>query len=211
VRRAARARGQAPPRRQAANPPPTAYRRAILRLARRDHTSAELRLALIERGHEALEVEEAIARLQREHYLDDRGYAARFARSRLQHNGLGRLRISQALRQRGVPAGELESGLAAALAEVDEPALFERLARRYWRLQARVEPSRRLPRLWVFLLRRGFPPALVRERLHALWPRWADALDGLEPPDEAGPDVDAAAQVEEEVRSAPSHREGDDS
>ncbi len=44
-----------------------------------------------------------------------------------------------------------------------------------------VEPARRLPRLWAFLLRRGFAPRLVHARLAALWPRWADALAGLEP------------------------------
>jgi hypothetical protein len=44
-----------------------------------------------------------------------------------------------------------------------------------------VEPERRLPRLWAFLLRRGFTAGLVHERLGALWPRWAKALEGLEP------------------------------
>jgi hypothetical protein len=44
-----------------------------------------------------------------------------------------------------------------------------------------VEPERRLPRLWAFLLRRGFAASLVHERLKALWPRWSDALEGLEP------------------------------
>ncbi len=164
--------------------PPTAYRRAILRLARRDHTAAELRRALLDRGHDPREVEEAIARLVRERYLDDSGYAARFARSRLAHQGLGRTRIRQALRQRGVARGEAEAGLRSALAEVDEKAVVESLARRYWRAHLRVEPGQRLPRLWAFLLRRGFAPALVRERLSALWPRWAEALEGLEPLEE---------------------------
>jgi 3-hydroxyacyl-CoA dehydrogenase len=36
-------------------------------------------------------------------------------------------------------------------------------------------------RLWAFLLRRGFPATLILSRLKALWPRWQDALDGLEP------------------------------
>jgi regulatory protein len=171
------------PRKQAA-PPPTAYRRAILRLARRDHTAAELRRALVERGHEAPEVDAAIERLLRERYLDDRGYAERFARSRLANHGLGRLRVRQALRQRGVGRSEAEAGIRRAAAEVDEKAVLEDVARRYWKQHARVEPERRLPRLWAFLVRRGFPPGLVRERLSALWPRWSDALLGLEPTEE---------------------------
>ncbi len=161
--------------------PPTAYRRAILRLARRDHSAAELRRALLERGHPADEVEEAIARLVREKYLDDGGYAARFATSRLAHHGLGRTRIRQALRQRGVGRREVEAGLRSALREVDEAAVLDALARRYWKAHTRAEPDKRLPRLWAFLLRRGFAAGLVKERLAELWPRWSDALEGLEP------------------------------
>jgi regulatory protein len=164
-----------------AAPPPTAYRRAVLRLARRDQTTSELRRALAEKGHAAEEIEAAIERLRREKALDDRGFSERFARSRMAHQGLGRARIRQGLRQRGVAKGEAEAGLVAALAEVDEHAVVDALARRYWKQHARVEPDRRLPRLWAFLVRRGFPPALVRDRLAALWPRWSDALEGLDP------------------------------
>ena len=166
-----------------AAPPPTAYRRAVLRLARRDQTAAELRRALGEKGHDAEEIEAAIERLRREKVLDDRGYAERFARSRMAHQGIGRARIRQGLRQRGVARAEAEDGLAAALGEVDEHAVVDSLARRYWKQHVRVEPERRLPRLWAFLVRRGFSPALVRDRLATLWPRWSDALEGLDPVD----------------------------
>ncbi len=168
------------PRPEAA-PPPTAYQRALRRLGRRDHSVAELRRALLDRGHEPDEVEAAIARLRAERYLDDRGFAERFARSRMAHQGLGRARVLQGLRQRGVARAETEAGLEGALREVDERAVLDGLARRYWRQHARVEPARRLPRLWAFLLRRGFAGGLVHERLSTLWPRWKDALEGLEP------------------------------
>jgi regulatory protein len=189
------------PRKKAA-PPPTAYRRAILRLARRDHTVAELRRALLEREHEPAEVEEALDRLRRERYLDDAGYAERFARSRLAHQGLGRSRIRQALRVRGVSRGETEAGIRTALREVDEQAVVDQLARRYWKQHVSVEPARRLPRLWAFLLRRGFAVGLVHARLKTLWPRWADALEGLDP---APYDTEDPSQ-----RAAASDRPGDD-
>jgi regulatory protein len=169
------------PRGTLAAPPPTAYQRALRRLARRDHSVAELRRALVERGHDAGEVEAALERLRVERYLDDAGFAERFARSRMAHQGLGRLRVRQALRQRGVDRGTTETGIEGALREVDEREILDRLARRYWRQHVRVDPTRRLPRLWAFLVRRGFAPGLVHERLGALWPRWRDALLGLEP------------------------------
>jgi regulatory protein len=173
-------------RRAAAAPPPTAYQRALGRLARRDHSVAELRHALLERGHEEEDVDAAIARLRRERYLDDAGYAERFARSRMAHQGHGRLRVRQDLRLRGVERRTVEAGIAGALREVDESSVVDGLARRYWRQHAAVEPHRRLPRLWAFLVRRGFAPPLVRERLARLWPKWSDALEGLEPADDTG-------------------------
>jgi regulatory protein len=189
------------PRKKAALPL-TAYRRAILRLARRDHSVAEMRRTLLAHGHDLVEVEEALARLRGEKYLDDAGYAERFARSRMAHAGLGRIRVRQALRLRGVSRGETEAGVRNASRELDEKSIVDRLARRYWKQHLSTEPARRLPRLWVFLLRRGFPPGLVRERLGVLWPRWIDALEGLEP---LLQDCDVAGQ-----RGAASERPGDE-
>jgi len=172
--------------RRAAAVPLTAYQRALRRLARRDHSAAELRRALLDRGHETGEVEAAIERLRRERYLDDGSFAERFARSRMANQGHGRLRIRQDLRLRGVDRRSVEAGIAGALREVDEKGVVDALARRYWRQHASAEPEKRLPRLWAFLVRRGFAPGLVRDRLARLWPKWSDALEGLEPLDEPG-------------------------
>jgi regulatory protein len=167
--------------RRAPLPPPSAYQRALARLARRDHSAAELRRALAARGHDRAEVEAALERLRRERYIDDAAFAERFARSRIAHQGHGRALVRKSLRERGVARGEIESGLAGALREVDETAVLDAVAKRYWKTHARVEPARRLPRLMGFLLRRGFAAGLVHDRLHRLWPRWSDALEGLEP------------------------------
>jgi regulatory protein len=170
-------------RRAPAGTGPTAWQTALRRLARRDHSEAELRRALVEQGHGPDEVEAAVARLRSARYLDDAGFAERYARSRLAHHGHGRARIRQGLRQRGVARATAEAGIAAALREVPEREVLDTLARRYWRQNTRLEPARRLPRLWAFLLRRGFAPGLVRDRLSALWPRWRGALEGLDPLD----------------------------
>ena len=139
-----------------AGPPPSAYQRALRRLAQRDQSEVELRRALGERGHSEEEIEEALARLRAQRYVDDDAYAERFARSRLTNHGLGRRRIRQGLRQRGLPPEKVEAGLRAALKDVSEDEVLDDLARRYWAQHTRVEPPRRLPRLWAFLLRRGF-------------------------------------------------------
>jgi regulatory protein len=126
-----------------------------------------------------------IARLAEARYLDDAGYAARLSRTRLRHDGLGRHRIRQDLRARGVARETAERGLAEALAEVPEAEALDRVAQRYWRTHTSDEPQRRLRKLWAFLVRRGFPAAMVHDRLGALWPRWREAIEGLEPDDSA--------------------------
>lgn len=131
-------------------------------------------------GYEEPVVEAVLIRLTADRYLDDTGYAARVARTRLQFDGMGRNRIRQDLRARGVPCDAAEGGLAEALTEVPETETLDRVAQRYWKNRTSDEPRDRLRKLWAFLVRRGFPSDLVRARLAALWPMWRDALDGLE-------------------------------
>jgi len=140
-----------------------------------------VRRALLRHAHDEAEVDRAIARLKQQGLLDDPAYAARYARSRLQHHGLGRHRIRQALRQKGVARDAVRHGLAEALAEVPEAGSIDALARRYWETRKRDAPAIRLPKLFGFLVRRGFPAGLVQQRLKALWPRHRDALDDLPP------------------------------
>lgn len=161
----------------------SAYQRALERLARRDHTEREMERLLAAEGYPAEEVAGALETLRQRRYLDDPGLARRYARSRLESHGLGRHRIRQDLRRKGVADGLAERAIAAALREVPEAEALDGVARRYWRQHARVASSRRLRGLYALLLRRGFPALLVAERLRALFPRLRDLVEGLEPPD----------------------------
>jgi regulatory protein len=164
---------------------PSAFQRALARLARRDHSEAELRRVLARKGYEPEEIEEALARLRERRFVDDASYATRFARTRMSLRGQGRNRIRQALRQRGVDRQLVERGLEGAAEDVSEATVLDDVARRYWRTHQRDEPERRMRRLSEHLYRRGFPVPLILERLRALWPRWSDALAGHDPVDDA--------------------------
>ena len=143
-----------------------------------------MRRALKKAGHAEEEVDAAVVRLKSQRALDDERFAEAFARSRLLHRGLGQKRIESELRHRGVARSVVQKGLGEALADVSEGAALEAQARRYWQARTKDEPRARVQKLWAFLLRRGYPADLVRTRLRALWPRWSDALDGLEPVEE---------------------------
>ena len=153
----------------------------MAQLARRDQSEREVRRALLRHACDEAEIDAAIVRLKEQGLLDDPAYAARYARSRLQHHGLGSHRIQQALRQKGVRRAAVQSGLKEALAEVSEAGSLDALARRYWQTRQREEPARRLRKLFGFLLRRGFPASLIDRRLRALWPRYRDVLEDVEP------------------------------
>ncbi len=144
-------------------------------------SSAEVRRGLSRDGFTEAATEGAVKRLEEQRYLDDSRMGERIARSRLSDRGYGRARVRQALSQKGLSRGIIESSLRAALADVSEADQIDRLARRYWRQKVGHAPERRLKGLWAFLIRRGFPAGLVGERLRVLWPRWGDALAGLEP------------------------------
>ena len=167
--------------RKSTSNPPTPYGRALARLARRDHSEQEIRRGLRRDGFADDAIEETVARLRRDRYLDDAGFAARLARSRMAHAGMGRNRVRMELRKKGVRRATVEAGLSEALSEVSETEVLDGLARRFWKSRDADEPRHRLRKLWAFLLRRGFPADLVHTRLRALWPRWSDALEGLEP------------------------------
>ena len=141
---------------------------ALVLLARRDRSEHELRSTLRGAGFESAAIDATILRLQEERALDDAGLAARFARNRMAHKGQGRHRIRQALRRRGLDPAIIDGGMAVALEEVSEAATLEAVAERYWRSHARVDPPVRLRRLRAFLLRRGFPRALVAARVAAI-------------------------------------------
>lgn len=124
-------------------------------------------------------MDDVLRDLERSGYLDDRRVAGQFARSRLARHGIGQNRIRHELRRRGVGRATAEKGVKAALADVAEVEVLDALARRHFERQAGA-PAARLRRVWALLLRRGFPAALVHERLRALWPRSSEALAGLE-------------------------------
>ena|SRR5688572_20821224 len=158
----------------------SAYASALRRLSRRDYAEQELRAALEAEGQPKADIDDAIARVRSLRYLDDRSFAERYTRSRLRSHGQGRGRIRHGLRERGVAPALVERAIGDAAKDGSEREALDALARKYWRIHARVEPETRLRRLWVFLLRRGFPASAVHERLQKLWPKHGGAIEGLE-------------------------------
>lgn len=133
-------------------------------LARREHSRSELTAKLAARGVESEVAEQVLAELSAGALQSDERFAEDYARARIER-GYGPEQILAGLRERGIDE-------AILLHRVDprDPIWFERLADTRRRRFGDVLPMdpRERARQCRFLVRRGFPVALVRRLLGPL-------------------------------------------
>jgi regulatory protein len=120
-------------------------------LAGRAHSRAELRLKLRRRGHDAEEIESALARLEELGYLDEAAFARAIVARRA--GQLGRRAIVAELAAKGV-ARDL---IASAVAGIDDEEEVAAVARLLSRRRESEAPEKTLARL----ARRGFSRAAI--------------------------------------------------
>lgn len=128
---------------------------AFRALGGRALTEAELRTRLLRRTADGALVAEVLARVQELGYQSDAGVA----HAEGQRRGVGRFRVYQTLKRRGVPGELIEDALAGrdpADERADAAAL---LARRWPSLARKRDPH---ASAYAFLARRGFPPDVIR-------------------------------------------------
>jgi regulatory protein len=137
---------------------------AYRHLGRRDRTVAEVRDHLAARGVEPAVVDDVVAELETEGYLDDARYARRFAADRRMLDGWGGERIEKRLLAAGL-APEL---IAPALAE-REPAqeLEAAVAVLRGRLSRPVADDRDRDRALGMLVRKGYELELAYDAIRA--------------------------------------------
>ena len=131
-------------------------------LNRREHTEAELHAVLarkrIEPGTAGAVVDELVAG----GWLDDAGYAQRFAEDRRNLDGWGPDRIERQLRARGVDPAHIAAALSARDAEDELEAALALLRRRFPEAPATPRDAQRA--LGV-LVRKGFDLELAHDAL----------------------------------------------
>ena len=139
-------------------PPGDAYAKGLGLLARREHSSRELKAKLALRGHDKTEVGAAVAKLADRRFQSDDRFGLSITRTRIAQ-GYGPSRIRAELRSHGLADAAIRAAIAAA--DVHWPTIAAaQLKRRYGAKPApdAAERGRRAQ----FLLRRGFDPATVR-------------------------------------------------
>ena len=146
----------------------SAYLDALHLLSRRALTVVECRDRLLAREHPADTIDEAITHLLETGGLDDRRLAQAHARTAVEIKGRGRLRIIRELHERGVNKEVAAAAVADVFGEKDERSLVARALQKKLRTRSRPADAAEQARLYQYLMRQGFTPAVVIEALRRL-------------------------------------------
>ena len=138
---------------------------ALALLAARSRSRLELEERLLKKGFSPGDVAEALAELEKKGYLDDRRFAVSWARWRLSGKPMGRARLRQELKAKGLSNEDIEEALKEAYAEADELKLALMALERKLQGFKGLDPEKRRQKLFRFLKRRGFPPQAIWKAL----------------------------------------------
>lgn len=131
-----------------------AYVDAIRYISVRARAVREVRQKLTTRGYEPPLIDQIIADLERQGYLDDRSFAELWAGERMRLQKKGRKWVELELKQKGIAPQWIEAAMGKVAEDEERNYAFE-LAEKRWR-QLNGDVNIRKRKLYDFLLRRGF-------------------------------------------------------
>lgn len=140
----------------------SARHRALSLLARSEHSAFLLRRKLIRKGLDESIVETVITDLRADGSLDDARFSLSWVRDRLRRHPEARVALLAGLSGRGVDSATAETAVDRVLEEeeISMEDVAEELARK-----ALSSGNRTARSVATMLMRRGFPPGLVRRIL----------------------------------------------
>jgi len=142
-----------------------AYRIAVDMLARRDRTEAELARLLKSREFPQPTVATVLDRLRDKGLIDDRRYAEEYVRTQSERRGLGPAALRAKLVKLGIASDTIDEALAAWLPEDKQREIAEKVARSRLPRLRRSQGDDARPRLYAFVIRRGFDHDLAMQVL----------------------------------------------
>lgn len=146
---------------------------ATTRCAQRECCRYDLEKKLRETPLSPADVEAVLDALEDEHFIDAGRYARAFAHDKLEYDGWGRLKISQALLLKKFSAHEVETALAEVIEEAHYLEILQRVLASKLRTLSfdadqREEVLKATQKLVRFAASRGFEPHLIFDTLHQL-------------------------------------------
>ena len=101
-------------------------------------------------------------------YLDDARFASQWAASRVRYRSIGKRRIEQELKQKGIDRMVIQQALLEAIPPEDERDAASKAAEKKLRTMQSLDPQVRRRRLAGFLERKGFSPDIIRSLLNSV-------------------------------------------
>lgn len=139
------------------------YEYAIGALGRHMRTVAEIKRLMRNRAEKqengAALIEAVVKRLKAQRYLNDSDYAENYTRLRKENDKLGRMRVVQDLKIKGVHADIIDSAVHATYDDVNEEELAREFLRR--RRIAKPEGQKQAARVFRALARAGFSSRVI--------------------------------------------------
>lgn len=136
--------------------------------AYQERAQQEVRDKLYELGMTKPEVEEIIADLITENFLNEERFATSFAGGHFRIKGWGKLKINHALYQKKVSAYNIKMALKS-IDEQDYRSKLLDLATKKWNSLKGERGLSRMAKTQAFLHQRGFEPALIQPILQKLY------------------------------------------
>ena len=113
------------------------------------------------KGFEVKVVAQVLQELTARRLLDDEAFARGWVRTRVLTRHLGRRRLAEELREKGVPEEIVGTALQEAFREVSEEEVARQAGEKRFKLLAHLSVDVIRRRLTGYLLRRGFPREIV--------------------------------------------------
>ena len=138
-----------------------ARRRAIRYLVYRDRSRNEIICYLKGKKFSANAVDETLAFLEDNDYVNDQRFALQFGRSRIENKKVGRLRLERELRNKGLERQLIDETLSSLYKEYDEREIAMSCAKKKLSSSSPNDSKKERGRLARFLERKGFPTGIV--------------------------------------------------
>lgn len=139
---------------------------ALRYLRYRPRTSTEVVRHLRRKDVDEGTARQVVAELTAEGWMSDEQYVEAYHEAK--QTSWSRAQITNGLRQRGVTDELTHEVVNSDRAREAERETARRVAEKYWRIQARTPPDKRLVKLALHLQRRGFPSDVIRRVLNEL-------------------------------------------
>ena len=138
--------------------------RAVAFLAGRARSRREMEERLLRSGYRPCTVEMVLFKLEKEGLLDDADFARQWVEARTARR-LGRGRIAQELRRKGVSAQEAEEALEALSEEDQLEGAIHLVEKTLSRVSTGEDPRKTAARITAMLARRGYGYDVAREAI----------------------------------------------